>query len=318
MIDKYNRKINYLRLSVTDRCNLRCKYCMPETGISKKEHSNILRHEEMIEIIQTAAKLGIEKIRLTGGEPLIRNGIINLVSDIHAIHGINEITMTTNGLLLKDKLDDLVDAGLTRINLSLDTLKSDRYKTITRGGDIESVLSCIPLILGKGMKLKINVVLIGGFNEDEIIDFVELTHHNNIDVRFIELMPIGEASVWNRDQFISNEKVLEVVKLEEVDSEDIGSPAKYYRLSDGIGKVGLINPISCSFCENCNRIRVTSDGKVKPCLHSDVEIDLMKALRDGDDIEVILRESILEKPKEHKINDKDYQPIQRDMNRIGG
>ncbi|MBI9013750.1 MAG: GTP 3',8-cyclase MoaA [Clostridiales bacterium] len=319
MIDKYNRTIDYMRLSVTDRCNLRCKYCMPESGVSKKLHREILRHEELVEIVKAGAQVGIKKIRLTGGEPLIRKNIVELVKEISNVEGINEVTMTTNGLLLKNYLNDLKEAGLTRINLSLDTLKSDRYKSITRGGNIEDVLSCIPLILAAGLSpLKINVVLIGGFNEDEISDFVELTRHQNIEVRFIELMPIGEASRWTNDKFVSNQKVLEVVELIKIDKTHPSSPAEYYKLKDGVGKVGLINPISCSFCVDCNRIRVTSDGKVKPCLHSDQEIELMKALRNHEDIVKILRVAITSKPKEHLINDKEYKPITRDMNRIGG
>lgn len=318
MLDSYNRKINYMRLSVTDRCNLRCKYCMPESGVSKKMHKDILRHEEMVEIVKVAAELGIEKVRLTGGEPLIRRGIVDLVKEIDAVKGIKEITMTTNGLLLADMLDDLVEAGLNRINLSLDTLNAQKYQSITRGGDLSKVLSVIDRILDHKMKLKINVVLIGGFNEDEIVDFVNLTKRSTIDVRFIELMPIGQASDWNTSNFISNQRVLEVCDLEAIENMDMGSPAKYYRLKDGLGRVGLINPISCAFCDDCNRIRVTSDGKVKPCLHSNEEIDLMAIIRNKGDIKEVLEKAIFNKPKEHGINDKDYKPIHRNMNRIGG
>jgi len=319
MIDKYNRTIDYMRLSVTDRCNLRCKYCMPESGVSKKLHKEILRHEELIEIVKAGALIGIKKIRLTGGEPLIRKNIVELVQEISNVEGINEVTMTTNGLLLKSYLNDLKEAGLTRINLSLDTLNPERYKNITRGGNIEEVLACIPLILEAGLRpLKINVVLIGGFNEDEINDFVELTRHQNIEVRFIELMPIGEASRWTNDKFVSNQKVLEVSELIKIEKTHPSSPAEYYQLKGGVGKIGLINPISCSFCVDCNRIRVTSDGKVKPCLHSDQEIELMEALRNHEDIVKILRDAVTSKPKEHLINDKEYKPITRDMNRIGG
>lgn len=317
MQDKYNRTINYMRLSVTDRCNLRCKYCMPESGVKKKTHKEILRHEEMLEIVRVGANLGIEKVRLTGGEPLTRRGIVGLVKSIKNISGIKEVTMTTNGVLLADSLDDLVDAGLDRINLSLDTMNPEKYSDITRGGDLSIVMNCIPRIIEKGLKLKINVVLIGGFNEDEIVDFIELTRNEHIDVRFIELMPIGEASIWNKHQFIPNTVVLEKAELEKLDIET-GSPAKYYRLKDGKGRIGLINPISCSFCDDCNRIRVTSDGKIKPCLHSNVEIDLMEALRHGEDIEAILKNAILDKPESHQLQDEEHEPIKRNMNRIGG
>lgn len=320
MRDMYNRKINYLRISITDRCNMRCVYCMPEEGILKKNHKDILTHEEIIEIVKAAAKLGVNKIRLTGGEPLVKKNIIELISEISQIEGINDLSLTTNGVLLKDRLIELKAAGLTRINLSLDTLDPDKYKTITRGGDLKPVLESIQMALEENMiPLKINVVLIGGFNVNEIADFVELTRSNPIHVRFIELMPIGEASDWNRDKFVSNETVLKTVKLIPVDREDKGSPATYYKLKDGAGKVGLINPISCSFCSECNRLRITSDGKIKPCLHSDEEIDLMHIVRN--DLEHLgnkLLEAVKRKPENHNINEIDYQPIKRNMNRIGG
>lgn len=318
MLDNYNRKINYMRLSVTDRCNLRCRYCMPEAGVSKKKHHDILRHEEMVSIVQAGAKLGIEKVRLTGGEPLIRKGIVNLVSDIKKVKGIKEITMTTNGLLLEAYLDDLVKAGLSRINLSLDTLVASKYSEITRGGDLSKVLNIIPRIMSYGLKLKINVVLIGGFNDQEILDFINLTVDDDIDVRFIELMPIGQASKWNNGKFVSNQVVLESCNLSLIDNNDIGSPATYYRYGEAKGRVGLINPISCTFCDSCNRIRVTSDGKIKPCLHSNEEIDLMDLLRKNVPILPILKQAIINKPKEHEINNDGYSPIKRDMNRIGG
>lgn len=318
MRDKYNRSIHYMRLSVTDRCNLRCRYCMPEIGVDKKQHDDILRHEEMVAIVQAGAALGIDKVRLTGGEPLIRKGIVHLVRAISNIEGIEEITMTTNGLLLDDYLDDLIDAGLDRINLSLDTMDEKKYAEITRGGDLRKVLSSMSHIMERGLKLKINTVLIGGFNDDEIEAFVELTRQEAVDVRFIELMPIGEASVWNKHQYIANDVVLKKIELEPVLKETKGSPARYYRLKDGKGKVGLINPISCSFCQDCNRIRVTSDGKVKPCLHSNDEIDLMHVLREGGDIMNLLKSAILRKPESHLLHDENHEITQRNMNRIGG
>lgn len=317
MIDSYNRKINYMRLSVTDRCNLRCKYCMPEDGVFKKAHRDILRHEEMLDIVKAGAALGIQKVRLTGGEPLIRKGIVSLIEAIHKVNGIQEVTMTTNGILLDGMLERLHQAGLKRINLSLDTLDADRYEAITRGGDLAKIIEVIPKILALGMKLKMNVVLIGGFNEDEILDFVHLTH-KGIDVRFIELMPIGEASKWSKYKYVSNQEVLRVAPLEPAQRFDVHSPAKYYRLAGADGMVGLINPISCSFCDNCNRIRVTSDGKIKPCLHTDDEIDLMAALRNNEPIIGLMQEAIENKPKEHQLKDESFKPISRDMNTIGG
>lgn len=318
MKDQFKREINYLRLSLTDRCNLRCQYCMPDDGVLKKSHEEILRHEEIIQIVQAASQLGIKKIRLTGGEPLVRKGLVDLVKQMHQVEGINEITMTTNGQTLDQSLKALKAAGLSRINLSLDTLDPDRYKWITRGGNLQPVLDVIPKIIELGMTpLKINIVLIKGFNDDEIEKFVELTRTHPIDVRFIELMPIGESSHFTYGRFMSNKEVLERVSLIKID-HTTGSPATYYQLDGGIGKIGLINPISCNFCDECNRIRITSDGKIKPCLHSNNEVDLLKALRNKQPILEIIKQAINEKPEKHLINEKDFVPIDRNMNRIGG
>lgn len=292
---------------------------MPSEGIFKKNHEEILRHEEIIKIVEEAAKLGVNKIRLTGGEPLIRKGIIDLVSKISKIENIDDLSLTTNGLLLPEKIKALKKAGLNRVNLSVDTLDPIKYKEITRGGDLSKVLESIKMLLEEDMvPIKINVVLIGGFNLNEIENFVELTRNDLIHVRFIELMPIGEASLWNKTNFVSNDEVLKRVKLIPIESDDVGSPATYYKLEGGIGKVGLINPISCSFCSDCNRLRITSDGKIKPCLHSNEEIDLLDALRNNGDISEILKYAVEIKPEKHNINEKDFVPITRNMNRIGG
>ncbi|MCT4632506.1 MAG: GTP 3',8-cyclase MoaA [Firmicutes bacterium] len=319
MMDKYGRKINYLRISITDRCNYRCRYCMPEDGVCKKEHQDILRFEDIIKVVSHGAAMGISKIRLTGGEPLIRKGVVDLVRQIKSIDGIKEVAMTTNGSLLPRFAKELKEAGLDRVNVSLDSLNADKFKDITRGADLKEVLDGIKLCQDLGMSpIKINVVLIGGFNDDEIVDFVSLTKDQDIDVRFIELMPIGEASQWSKGHFIPNTKVLEMVpELNEVEAQDISSPAKYYKLDGAKGTVGLINPISCTFCSNCNRIRLTSDGKLKPCLHSDDEIDL-KDYIENNNLDQAIQASIETKPKEHHINDEEFKPIKRNMNQVGG
>ena len=321
MNDLYGRKINYLRVSLTDRCNFRCLYCMPEKGICKMSHEKIMRSEEIVSIVREMAKLGINKVRLTGGEPLTRKGIVELVREIKSIDGISDLSMTTNGYELDKYLDDLVEAGLDRLNISIDTLKPDRFSEITRGGRLEPVLSAIDNAYKSGIKkVKINTVLIGGFNEDEIGDLIELTRDRSIDVRFIELMPIGQASGWASEKFISNEVVLDHHKgLRPVDYFDPSSPAKYYQIEGHKGLIGLINPISCNFCSNCNRIRLTADGKIKPCLHSDLEIDALTVFRENPEkLAETIRQSIFSKPKEHHINDLAFKPIERDMNRIGG
>ena len=318
MKDSFGREINYLRISLTDRCNLRCEYCMPEKGVKKVSHNDILTLEEMYEIIKVFVDLGINKIRFTGGEPLVRLGAVDLISKISKLEGVNEIAMTTNGTLLETYADDLKKAGLTRVNISLDTLNMEKYRRITRGGDLNKALNGIKAAREAGLTpIKINTVLIGGFNEDEIPDLVNLTMGHQMDIRFIELMPIGEAVGFAKDKFISNSRVLETVpNLISVEAEDKSSPAIYFRLPGAKGKVGIINPISCKFCPNCNRVRLTSTGKLKSCLHSNREIELRDAIRNKEDIGSIIKEAIYSKEKEHHLENDEF--ITRNMNQIGG
>ena len=318
MKDSFGREINYLRISLTDRCNLRCEYCMPEKGVKKVSHNDILTLEEMYEIIKVFVDLGINKIRFTGGEPLVRLGAVDLISKISKLEGVNEIAMTTNGTLLETYADDLKKAGLTRVNISLDTLNMEKYRRITRGGDLNKALNGIKAAREAGLTpIKINTVLIGGFNEDEIPDLVNLTMGHQMDIRFIELMPIGEAVGFAKDKFISNSRVLETVpNLISVEAEDRSSPARYFRLPGAKGKVGIINPISCKFCSNCNRVRLTSTGKLKSCLHSNREIELRDAIRNKEDIGSIIKEAIYSKEKEHHLENDEF--ITRNMNQIGG
>jgi len=320
MLDNIGRRINYLRISVTDLCNLRCSYCMPEEGLCKKEHEEILRIEEIEELVREGAKLGIEKVRITGGEPLIRKGIIELISKISKIEEIKDLAMTTNGILLKKYIKELKDAGLKRVNISIDSLDKAKYHRITRGGDIEDVLEGIEEAKKAQLTpIKLNTVLIGGFNDDEIEDFVKLTYDENIDVRFIELMPLGQASTWAKEHFIPNTTVLDrFPELIPLCKEDKGSPAKYYKLPNGKGRVGLINPISSHFCSSCNRIRITADGKIKPCLHSNYEINIRSLLKQDIKLSDILKLAVEAKPKEHTINNNEYEPVIRNMYQIGG
>lgn len=318
MKDSFGREINYLRISLTDRCNLRCEYCMPEDGVRKIKHDDLLTLEEIYEITKVFVDLGINKIRLTGGEPLVRLGVLDLIKNISELDGVNEVAMTTNGQLLGEYARDLKDAGLTRLNISLDTLDKEKYKEITRGGDLDKVLEGIKKAKEIGLTpIKINTVLIGGFNEDEIPKLVNLTKDQKIDVRFIELMPIGEAAGFAKSKFIPNSKVLEIASgLEAVEAEDKSSPAVYYKLPNALGKVGIINPISCKFCSSCNRVRLTSTGVLKLCLHSNREIDLREAFRNKEDIKSIIEEAIFSKEEEHHLENKKY--ISRNMNQIGG
>ena len=313
MKDRFGRNITYLRISVTDLCNLRCKYCMPESGVKSLCHSDILSIEEIVEIVKVASKNGIKKIRLTGGEPLVRRGFINLCKQISKIDEIEDIAITTNGVYLKEMADELFENKVRRINFSLDTLIKEKYNDITRRNDFDKTMKSLFYAIKKGFKVKINVVLIGGFNDDEIHDFVNLANEYELEVRFIELMQIGETANWSKDKFISNKIVLE--KVPELEFDGVSGVAKIYKIKGQKGRIGLISPISCSFCEDCNRIRLTSDGKLKPCLHSKDEINL-KGLS-GEQLEEVFKRGIYEKPEKHHLEDGKSESA-RDMNKIGG
>lgn len=318
MKDSFGREINYLRISITDRCNLRCRYCIPEKGVKKLEHSDILTLEEIDEIVTAFVGLGINKIRITGGEPLVRDGIVSLIHNINKHEGIKEIALTTNGIYLKDMAKDLKEAGLNRVNISLDTMDEKKFSMMTRGGQLSDVLAGIERAKEVGLTpIKLNVVLIGGFNDDEIEKFVALTKDDKMDVRFIELMPIGEASKWSLDNFLSNDSVLQKVpSLIKEPSLDSSSPAVYYRLPGAKGRVGLISPITCKFCSSCNRVRLTADGKLKYCLHSDEEFDIKKVVREHCSIKEFIEQSIAQKPREHTIEEGNF--VSRNMVQTGG
>lgn len=318
MQDCYGRNINYLRISVTDLCNLRCRYCMPVQGVCKKSHESILKLEEIAMLAQEFVFLGIDKIRITGGEPLIRKGILTLVESIAGINGLKDFAMTTNGTLLKKYAKDLKLAGLKRLNISLDTLNQEKYAYMTRGGRLKDVLEGIEEAQKADFHpIKINVVLIKEFNQDEVDNFIDLTKHTDIDVRFIELMSIGEAAAWADKKFISNQEILDRREdLVRIAKKDIASPADYYQLPGGVGRIGFISPLSCKFCENCNRIRVTADGKMKHCLHSDEEINLREFLSDRKLIRKVISDAVFQKPMSHHLEDGKY--IARNMVQIGG
>lgn len=317
MIDAYKRKINYLRVSVTDLCNLRCKYCMPEGGILKKDHLEILSIEEMEEIIGVFEKMGITKLRFTGGEPLVKKGLPQLIRYASKLPNINDISITTNGILLEEYAYELKKAGLNRVNISLDSLNAEKFKEMSRGGNLNRVLSGIEKAREVGLTpIKINVVLIGGFNDVEIPNFIEWTKEG-IDVRFIELMPIGMVANWAKPHFISNKRVLEMVpELERLAVKDKSATASYYKKPGYTGKVGLISPISCKFCQYCNRIRLTSDGKLRFCLHSDEELDLKRILENRESLENKIMQYIMQKPKQHQLELEKY--IKRAMSSVGG
>ena len=314
MTDDHGRKIEYLRLSVTDLCNLRCIYCMSGDGVIKRSHSDILSIEELAEIARAAYALGIRKIRLTGGEPLVRRGILDLCRYIKAIDPEIELSMTTNGVLLDRMAAELKCAGVDRLNISLDSLDSDRYRAVTRLGELSDVMRGIDAAQRAGFTgTKLNCVLLGGINDREIHDFITLTRDTDICVRFIELMPIGVAADWPRERFISR-SVVEAM-LGGAQAERLDGVARIYRLPGHKGTVGLITPMSNSFCSTCNRVRVTADGKLKPCLHSSLELPLRGL--SGDGLISAMSEGIKQKPSAHRLGEYPGGG-DRCMNEIGG
>lgn len=319
MKDNYGRTINYLRVSVTDRCNLRCIYCMPEQGVIRKDHNDILRFEEIVKIINSAAGLGINKVRFTGGEPLIIQDIDKLINETHRIQEIKDISITTNGILLDGMAMDLKAAGLSRVNISLDTLDRDKYKRITRLGEIDKVLSAIDKCISLNMKpVKINTVLMRGINDNEVTDFIRLAKELPLEIRFIELMPIGEGIKMYEKGKIDMDEILkehpELIPLENQKS----STAQLYVIKNGKGSVGFINPMSCKFCSECNKIRLTAAGTIKPCLHSKEEIDVKKYANNELMLKKALMSGISGKPFEHHLDDKKNSESLKFMYQIGG
>ena len=317
MIDQHGRNISYLRISLTDKCNLRCRYCMPEEGVCKRDHREMMTEEELITAVQVAASMGITKIRLTGGEPLVKRNIVSICRKVAAVEGVKELCLTTNGVLLPQLAKELREAGVSRLNLSLDTLDPQKYAHITRIGKLEQFNAGLEAALNAGFKkIKINAVLIGGFNDDEIEALAGLTMKYPVDMRFIELMPIQDHDEFGESAYVPYSRVLEKLP-EAVPVEKDGGVAKLYRLPGAQGNIGLISPISAHFCGECNRIRLTADGKLKPCLHGAEEYSL-KGL-DYDGIKAVFEEAIWNKPAWHgDLDAVNRSKAGRNMNEIGG
>ena len=330
MKDTYGRKIEYMRISLTEKCNLRCRYCMPSEGVDIKKHDEMLTEEELLMICKVAAQNGVKKFRLTGGEPLVKKNFLEICKRIKQINGVEELCVTTNGSLLAGQINELKEIGIDRINISLDTLDKEKFKYITRIGNLDDTLDGIKAALDAGFKkIKINVVLIGGFNDDEIIDFVNLTKKYPLDVRFIELMPMYDSGDFKKEAFIPNSKVLEVLDQNKIKYEKIerldpitkkpndNGTALLYKIEGALGNIGLISPLSHSFCATCNRVRLTADGKLKPCLHSNQEINI-KGLNESE-MDAKFKEAILAKPAEHDyLSSESRTKAGRNMNQIGG
>ena len=326
LLDLYRRKINYLRISVTDRCNLRCRYCMPEEGIPLIPHEDVLRYEEILRIVRVFAKEGISKVRLTGGEPLVRKGIVDFIARLSQIEEIQDLSLTTNGILLRELARDLKRAGLRRVNISLDSLRRDRFLQITRKDEYERVWAGIVEALSAGLTpIKINMVAIRGVNDDEIEEFARLTRHLPLTVRYIEYMPSGNGDVWAESHIVTTPEIqrhLETLgKLIPIASEKWDGPATRFRLEGAIGEIGFIGAVSNHFCSECNRLRLTPDGKIRTCLFSDDEVDLREILRKGgtdEELKQRLLEAIHSKPERHHINTHQFKKCQRNMSAIGG
>jgi cyclic pyranopterin phosphate synthase len=326
LFDPYKRKINYLRISLTDRCNLRCCYCMPEEGISLIPHDEILTYEELLRIVRVFAKEGISKVRLTGGEPLVRKGIADFLSRLSQIEGIEDLSLTTNGILLKESAQDLKRAGLKRINISLDSLRRERFYQITRKDEYERVWGGIEEALRVGLSpVKVNMVAIKGLNDDEIESFARLTFHLPLTIRYIEYMPSGNGKEWKEDDILTipqiKSRLENIGKLIPIPLDRWDGPAKRFRIEGALGEIGLIGPVSSHFCDDCNRLRLTSDGKIRTCLFSDEEFDVKELLRKGGsdlDLKERLLVALRTKPERHSINTYQFKKCQRNMSAIGG
>ena len=317
MIDQFGRDITYLRISLTDKCNLRCRYCMPEEGVCRRSHHEMMNEDEVVTAVNVAASLGIHKIRLTGGEPLVKKNIVSICRRAAAVEGIREVCLTTNGILLPELAPALKEAGVKRLNLSLDTLDPEKYAYITRIGQLEHFRAGLEAALDAGFdKVKINAVLIGGFNDDEIEDLAELTVKYPVDVRFIELMPIQDHDEFGESAYVPYSRVLEKLPEAAPVAKD-GGVAKLYRLPGAKGNIGLISPINAHFCGECNRLRLTADGKLKPCLHSADEYSI-KGL-DFDGMKAVFEQAIRNKPAWHgNLDAVNRSKAGRNMNEIGG
>ena len=319
MKDSFGREITYLRLSVTERCNLRCRYCMPEEGICKKRHEDMLTEDEMIMAVQAAAELGFRKLRLTGGEPMVKRNILSICRRAAKIPGIEELCMTTNATLLGDGMaGQLKDAGVKRMNISLDTLDPQKYAWITRRGSLKEALSGIEAALEAGFdKIKLNAVLIGGFNDDEIRSLAELTLKYPVDMRFIEMMPMLEDTDFGKEAYLPYSRVLEELPELEPSGNDREGVARLYKLPGALGNVGLISPVNEHFCHSCDRLRLTADGKLKPCLHSQAEYSV-KGLS-LEEMKAQFIAAIKGKPQWHgELSFSEHSHAARHMNQIGG
>jgi len=326
ILDGSGRTISYLRISVTDRCNLRCVYCMPPEGVERKSHDDMLRYEEIARVVQVVVSCGITRLRLTGGEPLVRPQVAALVRMLHDIEGLQDIALTSNGQVLAQHARELREAGLRRINVSLDTLRPERYREITRGGDLQAVIEGLEACREVGFSpIKLNAVVIRGMNDDEVADFARLTLRHPYDVRFIEFMPMGTIDLWSSQAVVGEDEIRAAVETVG-ELQSAGTPAtsrggEAFRLPDAPGTMAFISPFSQPFCASCNRLRLTADGQLRPCLLSDESVDLRAILRGGgsdEDIRRAFGNAANAKPKAHRLAEEASCHPSTPMSAIGG
>ncbi len=324
--DSFNRPIEYLRISVTDRCNLRCVYCMPEEGVPPLSHGEILSYEEIARLARVVVELGVTRLRITGGEPLARKGVERLVGMLSAIPGVDDLSMTTNGILLAGAAEGLARAGLQRVNISLDSLRPERYGAMTRRGRLEDVLAGMEAAGRAGLApVKINAVVVRGLNDDEVLDLARKTVVEGWNVRFIEVMPLGADPMWAHDGFVSSSEIRRRIEdafgaLVAVNGDGAG-PARYYRVEGAEGTIGFISPLSEHFCFRCNRLRLTANGRLLPCLMSEDGIDVRSALRHGatgEELRQLVLQAISAKPAGHRMGVAHGGARGTPMSRIGG
>ncbi len=327
LVDSYGRRIKNLRISITDRCNFRCTYCMPAEGLPWLPKAEILSYEEIERLARLAVRLGIEQIRLTGGEPLVRRDVPELVRRLRQIEGLQSLSLTTNGVLLKQLAGPLAEAGLTRINVSLDSLVREKFARLTRRDQLERVLAGLEALerYPSIRPIKINAVAIRGFTEDEVLDFVRLSRRQGYVVRWIEFMPLDADQIWRKEDILTGAELKAIIEAEYGPLVPIkGDPAetaRRYTFSDGIGEVGFINPVSEPFCSTCDRIRLTADGQLRTCLFATEETDLRTPLRAGasdEELMTLIRQAVWHKELKHYIGDKRFKRASRTMSMIGG
>lgn len=328
LVDSYGRRIKSMRISITDKCNFRCTYCMPAEGLPWLKKSEILSYEEIERVARVAVGIGIEQIRLTGGEPLVRRDVPELVRMLSQIEGLHSLSMTTNGILLKQQAKALAEAGLTRINVSLDSLLREKFAQLTRRDQLDRVLEGLEELEKHPSihPIKVNAVAIREFSEEEVLDFARLARRKAYVIRWIEFMPLDADQIWRKEDILAGAEIKAIIEatygpLVQITTGDASETARRYTFSDGIGEVGFINPVSEPFCASCDRIRITADGQLRTCLFATEETDLRAVIRSTDDDTVLaetLRNAVWRKELKHYIGDKSFKRASRSMSRIGG